>query len=176
MSTRQQRKLLFGLFVASLILTISFSVYPAPRVNAQSGIWDSCESLSSSNRVWYTPSAGASLSIDTSVQSSLGTGSVRVDIPASSSYDLYVQEWFGQSPTVLSDFTAARPESVFVEGSRAVEWRIEIVTRESSGYAWNVHVVADQTVPAWTLTEIQLDYSAISNAALQMVGPSVSYQ
>ncbi|MCJ7633320.1 hypothetical protein MUP77_13150, partial [Candidatus Bathyarchaeota archaeon] len=169
MSQDQRKKLFFGLFVTSLILALGFSIYPTPKVNALPSIWDSCQSISAPERYWSSGRAEASLRIDTSIKSPLGTGSIRVDIPATSAWDLYVVEWFSTDANLLKDFTVGRPSSVYVKGSRALDWRIEIVTREPSGTVWNTRVVARRTVQANTMTEIQLDFSGVSSAALKMV-------
>ena len=165
---KTKKKLLHNLFFAFLVVVISFSLPPISQVGAQSSFWDRCEALSAPERYWVTDISGISLSIDTSVKSPLGTGSIKATV-SSGVRDMYVDEWFTPDARLpFQDFTISRPTSVFVQGSRTTEWRIEVVTREPSGRPWKTHVVARQTVPANTMTEIRLNYSDISTAALKM--------
>ena len=145
-------------------------VYTIPKSMVQE-IWDRCEALVAPERYWARFPEVVSLSIDTSVKSPLGTGSIRVDIPATPGvWDIYVVEKFNEDASLLFDFTVIRPSSIFVQSPQATEWRIEVVTRETPGIEpnWNIHEVARQTVPANTMTEILLDYSGIPDASLLM--------
>ncbi|MCJ7632027.1 glycoside hydrolase family 5 protein, partial [Candidatus Bathyarchaeota archaeon] len=152
-------------YISGLTAYGSVSPSPSPQPNPQTSIWDSCQSLSGSGFVWISSPSTISLSVDTSVKSPLGTGSIKSTVPSGTTSDSYVVERFSADASALKDFTVGRPSSVYVQGSRAVTWRVEVVTREGGG--WNIHVIAQKAVPANTMTVISLDYSAISNSALQ---------
>lgn len=157
-----------GISVDTNVVTVTFTSAPLPP-----NIWDRCESLSDavSERFWGVNRAEAAISIDPSVKSSIGTGSIKCVEPATSGvWNVYVVEGFGPVyAATLKDFNQLRPKSVYIQCDKALTFAVEIVTREPDGTAWNTHQVAEVQVPANTMTEIPFNYSGIPAAALQMV-------
>ena len=136
-------------------------------------LWDNCTSLSSSSvqRYWLADASQAALSIDSSVKSPLGTGSIKVAIPAVSGlWDLYVDEWWSTGASLLKDFTTgSRPTSIFVQSGTSVGVTVQVIDRSPDGNGWNTYNIAQQTIQANTMTQVQLSYSGISNSSLKMV-------
>lgn len=149
------------------------------QIMASAVIWDSCQAYSAPQRHWtfdYVDSSGHGVgvaqysSIDTSVKSPLGTGSLKLAIPAGLSQNVRVSENFSLDNTLLLDFSGInRPRSIFVRLNAPYSISVVLITREPSGTAWNSHVIHPSTaIPANTMTELPLDYTGISTSALSM--------
>lgn len=143
---------------------------PKPPGTNQTMIWDDCTTLTAPQRYWMTDIAQATLSINKAVESPLGTGSIKVSVPATSFWNLYIDEWFSSDAGLLKDFTSgSRPMSVFVKPLKTIDVTVQVIDRSPSGQGWNTYDIAKQTIQANTMTELKLSYSSISDSSLGMI-------
>lgn len=130
-----------------------------------SGIWDRCEALTEAGRTWGGSTDHGTIVVDTSVKSSLGTGSIRArNGSAVSPYEFYV----GCALNPTHDFSANRPNSIYVQVDRPILVRVAIAGPDNAE-----RNLALQTVPANTMTEVTLDYSTVPLSQLQAVNEFV---
>ena len=169
------RRQLLIFLIWTLVLVSTLPSISAEEPLPDIGIWDRCDALSSPERIWTICPENMTdvvLSIESTVQSPLGTGSIEIYHPgAAGVWELNVAEVFNEDATLRKDFTISRPRSVYVMSPRSIEWGIDIITRENvtDPMDWTIHTIAIQAVPANTMTEILLDYSAVPYSLLKMV-------
>lgn len=121
-------------------------------------IWDRCEQLIQPDREWTT-NPEATITIDPSIKSPLGTGSIKIYEPATGGV------WNTFAFCTLSpeqDFNTSRPKSVFVyhEKDTPMDFVLWLITRPDG--AWIERQISQTiTVQPFTMTEIPTDYTGI---------------
>jgi len=136
-------------------------------------IWDRCEALSVTQRYWSSVYADAAdvehavpLSVDTSIKSPLGTGSIKAAIP-NCGEDIYIYERFDPDLGLVLDLSGTnRPASIFVQLSAARSVNVKVITL--AGGVWKESIICPSTaVSANLMTQLMFNYSGISVSDLQ---------
>ena len=131
---------------------------------ATEDIFDRCEALSLADRKWYSIYQ-ETRSIDQTVKSPLGTGSIKVDVPPTAGvYNTILFCEFAPE----KDFTTKRPKSVFIYSLKAMQFMLEIICRPDESWLER-YLTGWVNIPANTMVELSADYSGVPLTDLQEV-------
>lgn len=134
-------------------------------------IWDDCTQITDTinENYWLSDQTTTNLTINTSIQSPIQTGSIQIDQPAQQGlYQLFIVQRYNPNASKLLDYNQLRPDTIYLQSQQPLHYEIEIVTREPDGYPWIRRQITSGQLTINQMTPIQLTYTNIPLDALTM--------